>query len=93
MRIECSTQALSEYRDALKRFVTDECARFKRLKRKCESADWDDRVYTAAMTELNAACAAIGDAIDEVDALIGFLDRLLARAETYVETKSGFCIR
>ena len=92
MKIKCDTQVLESYKRDIKTFCQNQCEAVKKLKRKCETANWHDRVYTQAMNELNEVLMQIAAAIAELtDGInVRLLDELIPRAEQYAQTKSRY---
>lgn len=92
MGIKCDTQVLEGYREYLKSFYRNQCEAVKKLKRKCENANWNDRIYTQVMTDLNEVLSQIASGVAELTdgSKVRMLDELIPRAEHYANTKNRY---
>lgn len=88
MRIKCDTQTLESYKADIKSFYHNQRDAVKKLKRKCENANWHDRVYNAVMNDLNAVLYEIASAIAELTdgSKVRMLDELIPLLEEYAKT-------
>lgn len=92
MQIKCDTQVLEMYKSYIKSFYTNECEAVKKLKRKCENANWNDSVYGEVMNELNGVLSEIATSIAQLTDgnKVRMLDELIPLLEQYVQTKSRY---
>ena len=92
MRIKCDTQVLESYKKYIISFYRSQCEGVKKLKKKCESANWHDRVYNEVMDDLNYVLSQIASEIARLtDGMkVRMLDELILRAEQYAKTKNRY---
>lgn len=92
MKIKCDTQALEAYKAYIKSFYRDQCAAVKKLKKKCENAEWHDKVFNEVENDLNEILSQIASAIAELTdgVKVRMLDELLPLSERYVQTKNRY---
>lgn len=92
MKLKCDIEGLEKYRDYIKDYYKKTYASFKRLKKKCESAEWNDEVYMGVMNELNECFRGIAAALSELtDGYnVRMLDELIPLTRKYLMCKSAF---
>lgn len=92
MGIKCDTQILESYRTYIKSFYRTQSDAVKKLKKKCENANWHDSVYNEVINDLNAVLSEIASAIAELTdgSKVRILDGLIPLAEQYAKTASRY---